>query len=691
MTPKEQFNQEVWWILQEIKKEQLSTPKREKVEFSIRDSSRQLEKVDNSLPSAETQIKLLYKLKEKQALHSVEPSGIYHSKSKFNLTVHQSKFDTLYCLYESGNSYSENKNTASKTENLQSVIKPKSLELIAKEIGNLETGINLINFLTDCGVDKKLIEYPQTKWQMVYAVLIALATSPNPKNQGILFKIIEEASHPLMHNGDEEIAKTHEDKFNKLLKYDGFTLKNYKVKKINKEVRQDNDLDLYLKKKILVENWRDDLPHPITELSFSNNTVEQICYSLWDLFASDIIFFGANTFPEDILVETDPRFHKEIAFNWNLIGDLDNNPYKIGNDFGFEIEILNEKRLKKDIDEEISEFIANKVNAEKIEAVKEFYPDTKHLETPSYLRGISHNYYAYKKQKEILLNHIATLYNQFENEILAIKFNKIKDPNINILRTLLALESKGFFTIKELSNNKQEWTGKDNVFVKIKLVKSKIPILKKFAKTKKLETKKKNIENKQKPIPIQIVGGKMKIEGLQDGLKTIAKIKRENKNKFPYKLPAGTIWENFIIKFKDDENIFIQVGRYKHNTNYKEMGMVGKGKNPNPSEAWIFMKVLARVNGELTIKDVKAKDKYKKHKEFLLKALQNYFSLDYDPFYPYRSSSEKNGNSYKIKITLIPPPDQKEKADTNKNDDDLGIKEYLDEQTPQVYEDQRRN
>ncbi len=36
LTPEEQFNQEVLWILEEIKKEQLATPKGEEVEFTIR-------------------------------------------------------------------------------------------------------------------------------------------------------------------------------------------------------------------------------------------------------------------------------------------------------------------------------------------------------------------------------------------------------------------------------------------------------------------------------------------------------------------------------------------------------------------------------------------------------------------------------------------------------------------------------
>lgn len=143
-----------------------------------------------------------------------------------------------------------------------------------------------------------------------------------------------------------------------------------------------------------------------------------------------------------------------------------------------------------------------------------------------------------------------------------------------------------------------------------------------------------------------------------------------------------------MIKFTDEENVYIQVKQFRHNTSYKEMGFVGKGNNPSPSEAWTFLKVLAKVNGELTIKDAEAKDKYKKQKELLVKSLQSYFSIDYDPFYPYRSSSEKSGNSYKVKMTLIPPRDTKKKTNTDENgNDNLGIREYLDEQNPQVYED----
>ena len=238
MTPEEKFNQEVWWILQEIKKEQLATPKGEKVYFSLRllpktDSIRRKE-VDYGIPPADTQRKILYKLKEWKALN-LEPTGMFfddpfNPPTAYLLTILE-KFDELYRLYETGKSYSENQKTIAELNGSQSIIKPKSLELIAREIGDLDTGSNLVGFLVNCGVDRELIEYPQTKWRMVNDVLTILATSNELKDQTLLFKIIEEASHPLMHNGDEKLAKQTEENFNKYLKYDGFQLHNFKIEK----------------------------------------------------------------------------------------------------------------------------------------------------------------------------------------------------------------------------------------------------------------------------------------------------------------------------------------------------------------------------------------------------------------------------------------------------------------------------
>jgi len=568
MTPEEKFNQDVWWILREIRNDEFLTRKGEKVEFRVRVQPKTPSKAKQAsvldFPSEDTQKKLLHKLQERQAITDVEPvDNILRGSDIFNptiyqLSINQKKFTEIYRKYENSIGFQQNKSEAPVVVLKNSpLIKPKTLELIAQEIGNLGTANNLIDFLNDCGVDKKLVEYPQTKWRMVNAILQTLATSPIPKDQETLFKIIEEASHPLMHNGDEELAKKYEDKFSRLLKYDGFALRNYKIKKITEEAKKDGDLDLYLKKKILVESWRDDLPHPISELSFNNNTIEQICYSLWDIFVSEIIFFGANTFPEDILVETDPSFHQEIAFNWNLIRDLDNNPHKVESGYEFDIEILDRDRLKKDVDEEINEFVSNKVGKEKIDGAKDFYPDTRFLETPSYLRGISDNYYAYKKQREVLLNFIAGLYERFENEILVIKFVEVIDKNVNVLRTLLALEAEGIFTINELRNDKKEWTDKDSVYAKIQLVKSKIPTIKKFspiAEKQKPEIKKwaDNEPLQQTKEPLHIVIDEVKKDiGIIRGLE----------EKAPPKIKGVTVAIQIKDARLDKQNYFLEVNR----------------------------------------------------------------------------------------------------------------------------------
>lgn len=191
----------------------------------------------------------------------------------------------------------------------------------------------------------------------------------------------------------------------------------------------------------------------------------------------------------------------------------------------------------------------------------------------------------------------------------------------------------------------------------------------------------KNIEHNKtskiiQPLPIT---GKIEVQGLSEGLQAL-----KNKNviesgpKFPYKIPAGTHWNNVIIKFLNDEEIEIYVKKLRHITNYKEMGMIGKGKVPIPNEQWVFLKVLAKCNGEITIRDQEAKDKYKKQKQALTETLRNYFSIDYDPFYPYKSCPEKDGNSYKTKILLI--PSQQEEKFSNiieEETDTFGIQEYL--------------
>ncbi len=186
----------------------------------------------------------------------------------------------------------------------------------------------------------------------------------------------------------------------------------------------------------------------------------------------------------------------------------------------------------------------------------------------------------------------------------------------------------------------------------------------------------------QKPLPVVV-------SGLNESLKALRPKSPEHSGpKFPYRIPAGTCWENVTIKFLNAEQVEIWVKRQRHITNFKEMGMVGKGSIPKPCAQWLFLKVLSLYNGELTIKDPEAKDKYKKQKQALSETLRNYFSIDYDPFYPYQSCLEKGGKSYKIKLLLIPPPKreypEQHRDHDNDNADTLGIHEFLNEEAPQV-------
>jgi len=189
-----------------------------------------------------------------------------------------------------------------------------------------------------------------------------------------------------------------------------------------------------------------------------------------------------------------------------------------------------------------------------------------------------------------------------------------------------------------------------------------------------------------KPIPVQITD-EVIVAGLKESLQALKpKSPEHSRPKFPYKIPAGTCWEEIVIKFLDDERVEHQVRNKKYITDFREMGMIGKGKIPKPCEQWNFLKVLSKCLGELTIKDPDAKDTYKKQKQGLSQTLRHYFSLDYDPFYPYHSSPEKIGNSYKIKIKLIPPPERPMSKDDLQTDDTdlLGIHEYLKTEAPQV-------
>jgi len=121
-------------------------------------------------------------------------------------------------------------------------------------------------------------------------------------------------------------------------------------------------------------------------------------------------------------------------------------------------------------------------------------------------------------------------------------------------------------------------------------------------------------------------------------------------HKFPHRLPSGTKWVDFILKFLTKEKVLVQVRGISEEMDYIKMGFEDR-RSKRPDSQWAFLLLLSKNAGEISWDTQEADDKFKKVKERLNVKLQEYFRIDYDTFHPY---SEEE--AYKIKLTLVPPP-----------------------------------
>lgn len=103
-------------------------------------------------------------------------------------------------------------------------IKSKTLELISRDLKDHYTGTQIVDLLTECGVDERFIIYPQSKWFVFYLPLQELTTSGNPKDKELLFKVIVEAIHPLNLGGDSILSEVLSEKIGYYLGFDNLEL-----------------------------------------------------------------------------------------------------------------------------------------------------------------------------------------------------------------------------------------------------------------------------------------------------------------------------------------------------------------------------------------------------------------------------------------------------------------------------------
>ncbi|MDP3993425.1 MAG: hypothetical protein Q8P75_00400 [bacterium] len=141
--------------------------------------------------------------------------------------------------------------------------------------------------------------------------------------------------------------------------------------------------------------------------------------------------------------------------------------------------------------------------------------------------------------------------------------------------------------------------------------------------------------------------------------------------------PAGLRWEEIAIRFFNGGEVMIDARDERKQTTFAMMGFENE-KNKQPNVQWKLLQELAANNGEInwdTVNDLGGKNK--KRKQLLSQALKYYFQIADDPFENYRKVK-----AYRIKINLIP-----EQGHDPEHPDRLGIRDFLDEQNPSVYEE----
>ncbi len=180
------------------------------------------------------------------------------------------------------------------------------------------------------------------------------------------------------------------------------------------------------------------------------------------------------------------------------------------------------------------------------------------------------------------------------------------------------------------------------------------------------------------PLTVKIAGTvPVRIEGSAND------ITPKNPNHFPHKLPAGTTWNNITIRFIDSQKVSIRARQHEHETNYADMGFSDK-RSAKPDQQWALLHILALNGGEITWKTSEANKNFKKTKGLLSKALQSYFSILEDPFYPYHSKTDdKAKNSYKIRICIFGHENESDdKSEENSTNDDIA--DFYKNETPQI-------
>ncbi len=115
MTPKEKFNKDFWYVLQEIEKRSLYTTKGRSIEYAI---CADVYVADDSIPTSKDEAKILEILQEESAIKIKNTIGDQWTDTwLFYLEIIQPKFDEIYKKFQILNIEKEGKKFDSKVAN----------------------------------------------------------------------------------------------------------------------------------------------------------------------------------------------------------------------------------------------------------------------------------------------------------------------------------------------------------------------------------------------------------------------------------------------------------------------------------------------------------------------------------------------------------------------------------------------
>jgi len=379
-------------------------------------------------------------------------------------------------------------------------------EKIARTIGEFFTTNEIVNVFDDANIQTERELF--AKWRIILD-----AFSKMSDQEAAIPHILSVFCHPL-HFQDPQIRSNLIEKLNTILAYenlkilatdrgakiltdDGFpidvqqvekpVLRESKPKQKQKSYEsKDEDeesyyfkngfphsgcaLELFIARKILDRKTR--AIFPAKEFSYKQHTYAEICYVINHFIEKGAVSLYCNTTPEDLCFDEDEYEETgQQGIRWSVVKRMEKNLKELKMT-GFDFDIEDEVKLRGFIDIGINEFMNDKDYSE--------HGD---------LQDISSEKLSYEQQKDIVLKNISPT----DTNEAVIDISNYHHPEVDIVRTLFALEREGILRIKgflwvwqkniipdskaDHYDDIKDFQDKDDVRVRVRLVKKPQEVL----------------------------------------------------------------------------------------------------------------------------------------------------------------------------------------------------------------------